>query len=142
MVANLVVIFTKAAASAARINEVFDTQPSIVEQNQIQAKPVAGAPKVSFQDVNFRYYEGAALALKEVSMDIPAGSLIGVIGGTGSGKSTLVSMIPRLYDVSAGRVLLDGVDAVSYTHLDVYKRQRRYWDVLPLCMILWPQRMC
>lgn len=56
VVANLVVIFTKAAASAARINEVFDTQPSIVEQTQIQAKPVAGAPKVSFQDVNFRYY--------------------------------------------------------------------------------------
>ena len=114
VVANLVVIFTKAAASAARINEVFDTQPSIVEQTQIQAKPVAGAPKVSFQDVNFRYYEGAALALKEVSMDIPAGSLIGVIGGTGSGKSTLVSMIPRLYDVSAGRVLLDGVDVRDY----------------------------
>ena len=114
VVANLVVIFTKAAASAARINEVFDTQPSIVEQTQIQAKPAAGAPKVSFQDVNFRYYEGAALALKEVSMDIPAGSLIGVIGGTGSGKSTLVSMIPRLYDVSAGRVLLDGVDVRDY----------------------------
>ena len=114
VVANLVVIFTKAAASAARINEVFDTQPSIVEQTQIQAKPVAGAPKVSFQDVNFRYYEGAALALKEVSMDIPAGSLIGVIGGTGSGKSTLVSMIPRLYDVSAGRVLLEGVDVRDY----------------------------
>ncbi|HIR78408.1 MAG TPA: ABC transporter ATP-binding protein [Candidatus Egerieenecus merdigallinarum] len=114
VVANLVVIFTKAAASAARINEVFDTQPSIVEQTQIQAKPVTGAPKVSFQDVNFRYYEGAALALKEVSMDIPAGSLIGVIGGTGSGKSTLVSMIPRLYDVSAGRVLLDGVDVRDY----------------------------
>ena len=114
VVANLVVIFTKAAASAARINEVFDTQPSIVEQTQIQAKPVAGAPKVSFQDVNFRYYEGAALALKEVSMDIPAGSLIGVIVGTGSGKSTLVSMIPRLYDVSAGRVLLDGVDVRDY----------------------------
>ena len=114
VLANLVVIFTKAAASAARINEVFDTQPSIVEQIQIQAKPVTGAPKVSFQDVNFRYYEGAALALKEVSMDIPAGSLIGVIGGTGSGKSTLVSMIPRLYDVSAGRVLLDGVDVRDY----------------------------
>lgn len=114
VVANLVVIFTKAAASAARINEVFDTKPSIVEQTQAQATPVTGAAKVSFCNVNFRYYQGAALALKDVNMDIPAGSLIGVIGGTGSGKSTLVSMIPRLYDVSDGQVMLDGVDVRNY----------------------------
>lgn len=114
VVANLVVIFTKAAASAARINEVFDTKPSIVEQTQVTVTPVAGAAKVSFCNVNFRYYQGAALALKDVNMDIPAGSLIGVIGGTGSGKSTLVSMIPRLYDVSDGQVMLDGVDVRNY----------------------------
>lgn len=114
VVANLVVIFTKAAASAARINEVFDTKPSIVEQTQVPVTPVTGAPKISFCNVNFRYYQGAALALKDVNMDIPAGSLIGVIGGTGSGKSTLVSMIPRLYDVSDGQVTLDGVDVRNY----------------------------
>lgn len=114
VVANLVVIFTKAAASAARINEVFDTKPSIVEQTQVPVTPVTGAAKVSFCNVNFRYYQGAALALKDVNMDIPAGSLIGVIGGTGSGKSTLVSMIPRLYDVSDGQVTLDGVDVRNY----------------------------
>lgn len=114
VVANLVVIFTKAAASAARINEVFDTKPSIVEQTQVPVTPVAGAAKVSFCNVNFRYYQGAALALKDVNMDVPAGSLIGVIGGTGSGKSTLVSMIPRLYDVSDGQVMLDGVDVRNY----------------------------
>lgn len=114
VVANLVVIFTKAAASAARINEVFDTKPSIVEQTQVPVTPVAGAAKVSFCNVNFRYYQGAALALKDVNMDVPAGSLIGVIGGTGSGKSTLVSMIPRLYDVSDGQVTLDGVDVRNF----------------------------
>ena len=114
VVANLVVTFTKAAASAARINEVFDTQPSIVEHAQSKVAPQAGAAKISFRGVDFRYYEGAALALKDVTMDIAAGSLIGVIGGTGSGKSTLVSMIPRLYDVSGGSVALDGVDVREY----------------------------
>lgn len=114
VVANLVVTFTKAAASAARINEVFDTQPSIVEHAQSKVAPQAGAAKISFRGVDFRYYEGAALALKDVTMDIAAGSLIGVIGGTGSGKSTLVSMIPRLYDVSGGSIALDGVDVREY----------------------------
>lgn len=114
VVANLVVTFTKAAASAARINEVFDTQPSIVEHAQSKVAPQAGAAKISFRGVDFRYYEDAALALKDVTMDIAAGSLIGVIGGTGSGKSTLVSMIPRLYDVSGGSVALDGVDVREY----------------------------
>lgn len=110
VVANLVVTFTKAAASAARINEVFDTQPSVVDKDQKTPEAVPGAPRICYQDASFRYYEGAALALKHVQVEIPAGSLIGIIGGTGSGKSTLASLIPRLYDVSEGAVLLDGVD--------------------------------
>ena len=122
VVANLVVTFTKAAASAARINEIFDTKPSITDDGNSEVKPVAGAAKISFRDVNFRYYEGAALALKNISMEIPAGSLIGVIGGTGSGKSTLVSMIPRLYDVSSGSVLLDGTDVRNYPLTQLHEK--------------------
>ena len=122
VVANLVVIFTKAAASAARINEIFDTKPSITDDGNSEVKPVAGAAKISFRDVNFRYYEGAALALKNISMEIPAGSLIGVIGGTGSGKSTLVSMIPRLYDVSSGSVLMDGTDVRNYPLTQLHEK--------------------
>lgn len=114
VVANLVVTFTKAAASAARINEVFDTQPSVTDKGQQPPAAVPGAPRIRYQDVSFRYYEGAALALKHVQTEIPAGSLIGIIGGTGSGKSTLASLIPRLYDVSEGAVLLDGVDVRDY----------------------------
>lgn len=114
--------FTKAAASAARINEIFDTKPSITDDGNSEVKPVAGAAKISFRDVNFRYYEGAALALKNISMEIPAGSLIGVIGGTGSGKSTLVSMIPRLYDVSSGSVLLDGTDVRNYPLTQLHEK--------------------
>ena len=122
VVANLVVTFTKAAASAARINEIFDTKPSITDDGNSEVKPVAGAAKISFRDVNFRYYEGAALALKNISMEIPAGSLIGVIGGTGSGKSTLVSMIPRLYDVSSGSVLMDGTDVRNYPLTQLHEK--------------------
>lgn len=122
VVANLVVTFTKAAASAARINEIFDTKPSITDDSNSEVKPVAGAAKISFRDVNFRYYEGAALALKSISMEVPTGSLIGVIGGTGSGKSTLVSMIPRLYDVSSGSVLLDGTDVRNYPLTQLHEK--------------------
>ena len=122
VVANLVVTFTKAAASAARINEIFDTKPSITDDGNSEVKPVASAAKISFRDVNFRYYEGAALALKNISMEIPAGSLIGVIGGTGSGKSTLVSMIPRLYDVSSGSVLMDGTDVRNYPLTQLHEK--------------------
>lgn len=114
VVANLVVIFTKAAASASRINEVFDTVPSIDDKDRMPVEPVDGAPAVSFRGVDFAYYEGAALALDQVSLDIARGASVGVIGGTGSSKSTLVQLIPRLYDATAGSVLLDGVDVRNY----------------------------
>lgn len=114
VVANLVVIFTKAAASAARINEVFDTAPSIDDAGREEVQPVAGACRVSFRGVDFAYYQGAEYALHRISLDIPAGTTLGVIGGTGSAKSTLVQLIPRLYDVTAGQVLVDGVDVRDY----------------------------
>jgi len=114
VVANLVVIFTKAAASAARLNEVFDTEPSIRDDQNKPVMPVAGAPRISFQDVDFAYYDGGAKALHHINLDIPAGASIGVIGGTGSSKSTLVQLIPRLYDAVSGSVLVDGVDVRKY----------------------------
>lgn len=114
VVANLVVIFTKAAASAARLNEVFDTEPSIRDDQNKPVKPVSGAPRISFQDVDFTYYDGGAKALHQINLDIPAGASIGIIGGTGSSKSTLVQLIPRLYDAVAGCVLVDGVDVREY----------------------------
>lgn len=114
VVANLVVIFTKAAASAARLNEVFDTEPSIRDDQNKLVKPVSGAPRISFQDVDFAYYEGGAKALHHINLDIPAGASIGIIGGTGSSKSTLVQLIPRLYDAVSGSVLVDGVDVREY----------------------------
>ena len=114
VVANLVVIFTKAAASASRINEVFDTVPSIRDEGNTLVQPVPGASRVSFRGVDFAYYEGAEHALRGVNLDIPAGTSVGVIGGTGSAKSTLVQLIPRLYDATGGQVLVDGVDVRAY----------------------------
>ena len=114
VVANLVVTFTKAAASAARVNEVFDTTPSVKSGSEQPVTPVAGAPRVAFDGVSFAYYEGAANALKNIRLAIAPGESVGVIGGTGSAKSTLVQLIPRLYDATKGTVLVNGVDVRAY----------------------------
>ncbi len=114
VVANLVVVFTKAAASAARINEIFDTKPSVDDAQNKQVSDVKGAPCVEYRHVSFRYYEGAAEALKDIHLSIKAGESVGIIGGTGSSKSTLVQLIPRLYDASQGTVLVDGTDVKEY----------------------------
>ncbi len=114
VVSNLVVIFTNASASAARVNEVFDTKPSVVEKENAGAEEVSDAPCVEFRDVSFGY-SGSGYALRNISFKLKKGSTIGIIGGTGAGKSTLVNLIPRFYDASEGMILVDGVDVRDYT---------------------------
>ena len=114
-VANLVVVFTKASASASRINEVLNCMPSITdEDNQPVALPepsnVAPVPALSFSHASFSFGAGAANAVNDVTLELPLGKTLGIIGGTGSGKSTLVSLIPRLYDTGAGSVSVMGAD--------------------------------
>lgn len=114
-VANLVVVFTKASASASRINEVLNCVPSITdEDNQPVALPkpgnVAPVPALSLSHASFSFGAGAANAVNDVTLELPLGKTLGIIGGTGSGKSTLVSLIPRLYDASAGSVCVMGAD--------------------------------
>ena len=115
VVANLVVTFTKASASAARVNEVFETQASVRETNTKPVKVVPGAAKIVFDHVSFSYDGSDKYALKDLSVSIQSGETVGVIGGTGSGKSTLVGLIPRFYDVTKGRLLVDGVDVRDYS---------------------------
>ena len=122
-VANLVVVFTKASASASRINEVLNCEPSITdEDNQPVALPkpseLAGGavpvPALIFDHASFSFGAGAANAVNDVTLELPVGKTLGIIGGTGSGKSTLVSLIPRLYDASAGSVSVMGADARTW----------------------------
>lgn len=112
VIANLVVIFTKASASAARINEVFDVTPSMTEG--AGAEPVPGAPKLSFDNVSFKYGTDVGYSLENISFALQAGQTLGIIGGTGSGKSTLVNLIPRYYDCE-GTVAIDGAPVREYT---------------------------
>ena len=129
-VANLVVVFTKASASASRINEVLNCEPSITDEgNQPVALPepsdLAGGavpvPALSFDHASFSFGAGAANAVSDVTLELPLGKTLGIIGGTGSGKSTLVSLIPRLYDVSTGRVSVMGADVHAWP-LDQLRR--------------------
>lgn len=112
VVANLVITFAKAFASAGRVVEVLDTEPSIRDgEGNVREDPAA--PAVEFRDVDFAYSTGES-ALEHISFSAPRGSMVGVIGGTGSGKSTLMALIARFYDVSRGEVLLNGVNVRSY----------------------------
>ena len=128
-VANLVVVFTKASASASRINEVLNCEPSITdENNEPVALPQAPATDVdapvsalSFSHASFSFGAGAANAVNDVTLELPLGKTLGIIGGTGSGKSTLVSLIPRLYDASTGSVSVMGVDVRTWP-LDQLRR--------------------
>lgn len=122
-VANLVVVFTKASASASRINEVLNCEPSITDEgNQPVALPgpsdLAGGavpvPALSFDHASFSFGAGAANAVSDVTLELPLGKTLGIIGGTGSGKSTLVSLIPRLYDASTGSVSVMGADVRTW----------------------------
>lgn len=121
-VANLVVVFTKASASASRINEVLNCVPSITdEDNEPVALPKPGAtgnaalaPALSFDHASFSFGAGAANAVNDVTLELPLGKTLGIIGGTGSGKSTLVSLISRLYDASTGSVSVIGSDVRAW----------------------------
>ncbi len=111
--ANLLVIFTKASASAARINEVFDVKSSMTEGKG--AVPRENEPAIEFKDVTFYYANSPSPSLSNINLTVTKGASIGVLGGTGSGKSTLVSLIPRLYDVTEGEVRVFGVNVKEYS---------------------------
>ena len=121
-VANLVVVFTKASASASRINEVLNCVPSITDEgNEPVALPepdamddAVPAPALSLSHASFSFGAGAANAVNDVTLELPLGKTLGIIGGTGSGKSTLVSLIPRLYDADAGSVSVMGADVRAW----------------------------
>ena len=114
VVANLVVIFTKAAASATRVDEVLELHPSIVNRVSRPAQEVEGSPEIAFDAVSFAYPDAGAYSLSDVSFTVARGQTLGIIGGTGCGKSTLINLVPRFYEVSQGSIRVDGVDVRDY----------------------------
>lgn len=112
--ANLIILLTKAAACSKRVGEVFAMQPSIVE-HPTGVDLVPSEDKVVFDHVTFTYAGAKEPALKDINFTAKKGQTIGIIGGTGCGKSTLVNLIPRFYDVTEGSVLVDKVDVRSYS---------------------------
>lgn len=112
--ANLIVIFTKASASAIRINEIFDTKASVSDENNTEVAEKDTENAVEFKNVSFGYGGDGEYAVSDLTFTAKKGETVGIIGGTGSGKSTLINLIPRFYDVSDGEVLVNGVDVKNY----------------------------
>ncbi|MDO4331425.1 MAG: ABC transporter ATP-binding protein [Eubacteriales bacterium] len=116
MLAMVLLQSSRAVASARRINEVLDTQVELTDEGAAHAELPVKRGKIEFQNVSFRYYKNSEeKVLDNINLTIEAGQTVGIIGSTGCGKTTLVSMIPRLYDVDEGKVLVDGVDVRDYS---------------------------
>ena len=115
MVSMLFMFSSRALASGKRICEVLDEKIDINDTNS-SAEHIVTKGDIEFKNVSFRYYKHSEEAvLENINLNIKAGSTIGIIGSTGCGKTTLVSMIPRLYDVDAGEVLVDGINVKDYS---------------------------
>lgn len=115
VVSNLVIIFTKASSSANRVNEVLGVKVSVSEEgNAVIAEPDHAAPAIQFDHVSFGYNTTGESALEDISLVINRGETVGLIGSTGSGKSTFVNLIPRFYDAVQGEVKVDGVNVRDY----------------------------
>ena len=115
MVSMLFMFSSRALASAKRIREVLDEKIDINDTNSSAERKITKG-EIEFRNVSFRYYKNSEEAvLDNVNLKISAGSTVGIIGSTGCGKTTLVSMIPRLYDVDCGEVLVDGINVKDYS---------------------------
>ena len=117
--ANLIISMTKAAASANRVSSVLDMQPDQMD-GALSGESLRG--EVEFKAVTARYVGAAEPSLENISFHAKPGQTVGIIGGTGSGKSTLVNLIPRLYDAVAGSVLLDGRPVADYNGVSLRQR--------------------
>ena len=112
--------WSRAKASANRIREIFDEELDLTDERCLDCKVEKGS--IEFQNVSFRYFKNRReKVLNNISFRIEAGQTVGIIGSTGSGKTTLISMIPRLYDVDEGAVLVDGVDVKDYSFENLRK---------------------
>lgn len=116
MLAMVLLQSSRALASLHRITEVLDTEVNLTDEGCALPEKTVGSGRVEFRDVTFRYYkENKEEVLSHINFKVESGQVLGIIGGTGSGKTTLVQMIPRLYDVDQGEVLVDGINVKDYS---------------------------
>ena len=125
MISMLFIMIPRASVSAKRVNEVIDTDISIKdpeESKKVKKAPGRGSGRVEFRDVTFTYPDAEAPVLSGVNFTAEPGQTTAIIGSTGSGKSTLIDLIPRFYDVSAGQILIDNVDIRDQNLSDLYSQ--------------------
>lgn len=122
VVSNLVVIFTRAEASGNRVKEVLETDTTLTDAEDALTPNFQSENIVQFEHVDFRYTEKSGLSLQDITFALKRNTVLGIIGPTGSGKTTLTQLIPRFYDVNAGSVAFDDVDVRSWK-LDPLRRQ-------------------
>jgi len=121
MLGMIMALISQAGASAERVFEILDAQSEVVERSDgIELTSIQG--RVAFEEVSFRYFGGGELVLKEVSFTAEPGQTVALLGATGSGKSTVINLIPRFYDATEGRVVIDGHDVRDVT-LDSLRQQ-------------------
>jgi ATP-binding cassette subfamily B protein len=121
MLVIIFIMWPRASVSAKRINEVLDTTPSIVDGKETQGK-LGLIGDVVFNNVSFKYPDAADYVLEDISFTAKHGETVAFIGSTGSGKSTLINLIPRLFDVTKGEVLIDGVNVKDYNLEALYNK--------------------
>ncbi len=118
--ANLIITTTKGFAAANRVDEILAMTPAQVYRNVTKTNKNKGIRGyVSFEDVSFRFPDSSEDAISNITFDANPGEIVGIIGGTGSGKSSLISLIPRFYDVESGKVIIDGIDVKEYSKKDL-----------------------
>ena len=121
MLVVVFIIFPRASVSANRINEVLNTEPSIVSGEGVKVE-IENKGKVEFKNVGFKYNDSEDYVLKDINFSVNPGEVVAFIGSTGSGKSTLINLVPRFYDVTEGKVLVDGHNVKDFTLKDLRKR--------------------
>ena len=115
------ILLPRAAVSAARVNEVLNT-PQTIMDGALQSSPKGIEGEIELRNVSFKYPNAEDYVLKDISFTAHKGETVALIGSTGSGKSTLINLIPRFYDATEGEVIVDGINVKEYTHEALYNK--------------------
>ena len=119
MISMIFILYPRASVAARRINEVLETETSIKEGTKVNSNEKG---TIEFKNVSFKYSDAEEYMLKDINLKIKKGQTVAFIGGTGSGKSTIINLIPRLYDATEGEVLVDNINVKEYKESSLYDK--------------------